>query len=148
MRCILSLNPDPRLAGLTLGRNAVIARGSDHYFFEHAHIPDHVAANGREIQDRIADDLSRAVIGDIAAAAGFVKINALLTQHIFAGEQVFAVAIAALCDYVRMLAEQENIFDRIRLAGGDDALLQRIGFGVTNEAEIDGKAVTVTVTSD
>jgi len=53
-----------------------------------------------------------------------------------------------LCDYVRMLAEQENIFDRIRLAGGDDALLQRIGFGVTNEAEIDGKAVTVTVTSD
>jgi hypothetical protein len=49
---------------------------------------------------------------------------------------MFALAVAALRDDMRMLAEQENVFDGARFARGDDAFLQRVRFGVTDETEI------------
>jgi hypothetical protein len=41
-----------------------------------------------------------------------------------------------------MLAQQQNIFDNAGFAGGDDAFLQYVRFGVTDESEVDNETLT------
>src|SRR5258706_15277589 len=53
---------------------------------------------------------------------------------------MLALTIASLGDHVRMLAEQQHVFDSAGFARRHDALLQRVRFRVADEAEIDGKA--------
>src|SRR5712671_5421910 len=76
--------PNSGLAGFASCGNAEIAGCADHDFFEHTHVPDYIASNSGEVEDRVADNLARSVIGDVATAAGFVKLDALLAQHVFA----------------------------------------------------------------
>jgi len=86
--------------------------------------------------------LARSVIGDVAAAASFVKRDTFLPQQIFACQQMLALAVAPLRDDVGMFAEQQHIIDGAGLARGHDAFLQSIRFGVVDETEIGDKAVT------
>jgi len=51
------IHPNP-CTGHALGRNSKLSARADHRFFQAAHIPCYVAANFREIQDWIADELS------------------------------------------------------------------------------------------
>src|ERR1043166_5709464 len=61
---------DPRAGHPRLPRrNHAVSRGrADHHFLELLEVPLDVTLEGAEIHDRIADDLSRAVIGHVAAA--------------------------------------------------------------------------------
>ena|ERR1700723_2198329 len=99
-------------------------RGANHCFFELMDVPADIPAMLGEIEDRIADDLPGAVIGDIAAAIGGMKLDIHLPKHAIRGAQVFELAVAAKRDDVRMLAEEQNIGNRTGLAGLDRATLQ------------------------
>ena len=56
------------------------------------------------------------MIGDVAAAIGGIELDAGAAQRVFARQQVFGVAVAALRDDVRMLDEQELIGNQSQLA--------------------------------
>ena len=116
--------------------HAEIGRGANHHFFELLDVPAHVAAMLREIQDGIADDLAGAVIGDVAAAIARMEGDVHLREQAFAGTQVFAFAIAAESDHVRMLAEQQDIGNRAGFARFHCARLQRTCRGIGQQPQI------------
>jgi hypothetical protein len=68
-----------------------------------------------------------------------VEFNALLTQDMFADEEVGAITVAAQGDDVGMRAEKEDVVDGVEFARGDDALLQDEGIGVRDQAKVDGE---------
>jgi len=130
------LNPDAGLAGNAKGGDAEISGGANHDFFKRADVPVNVAADDIEIENGIADDLTGAVIGDVAAAIGFAKLDIFLPQNIFGGEEIFLASVAAEGEDMWMLAEEENVVDGAGFAGGDDAPLEGVGVGPGEEAEI------------
>ena len=42
-----------------------------------------VSADTIKIQDRVADDLAGAMIGDVATAIGFAQLHAFLAEDVF-----------------------------------------------------------------
>ena len=83
-------NPHARASRDAERLDAERGGGLDHGLFELPHIPDHVAANFAELQNRIADNLSRAVVGDIAAAIGVMKLDAHLREQVIRSAQILA----------------------------------------------------------
>ncbi len=81
------------------------------------------------------------MIGDVPTATGLIKRDALLPQHVFAREQMLALAVASLRNHMRMLAEEQHVPDATGFARRHDALLQSVRFRVVDEAEVDGEAV-------
>jgi hypothetical protein len=51
-----------------------------------------------------------------------------------AGAEMFFFAVAAQGDGVRMLAEEQEVWDRAGFAGFDELMLERAGWGVGQEA--------------
>ena len=78
----------------------------------------HVAAIGLQVEDRIADDLAGTVIGDVAAAAGLVHLDAQLGEPLVGGDDVRAAAVAldAERDDGRVLQQEQEIGNRARRA--------------------------------
>src|ERR1700751_6304801 len=83
--CIFA-NPNTCLAHLALCRDSEICSSANHHFFQRAYVPEHIAFDGAELQDRITDNLPRAVIGDVAATRSLKIFDALLSQHVLAGQ--------------------------------------------------------------
>src|SRR6266849_5869431 len=133
------LDPDAGFAGDAIGGDGEIGGGADHGLFERTDVPVDVAANAVEIEDRIADDLAGAVIGDVAAAVGFAKFDTFLTKDVFGSEKIFLAGVAAEGEDVGMFTEEEDVVDGAGLAGGDDTLLEGVGFGPGDEAEVGGE---------
>src|SRR5205823_956952 len=73
----------------------------------------HVAAIRLQVDDRVADDLPRTVIRDIAAASGLVDLDAAGRQRVGRGEDVRSAAVAAHAErqHVRMLDEHQRVDD-------------------------------------
>src|SRR5260221_9165330 len=130
------LDPDAGFAGDAIGADAEIGGGADHGFFERADIPVNVASDGTEIQDGVADDLAWAVISDVAAAVGFAEVDIFLAEDIFGSEKIFLAGAAAEGQNVGMFAEEDDVVDGAGFAGGDDALLEGVGVGPGEEAEV------------
>jgi hypothetical protein len=94
-----------------------------------------VAAQAGEFDDRIANQLAGAVIGDLAAAGDTIDRD--VGGRI---EDVAGIGGAPEGIGVRMFEEQQGVADRIAHAGGDERILQRDGGGVFDGAEArDGK---------
>jgi hypothetical protein len=68
-----------------------------------------IQAVSLKVDDRIADDLSRSVKGDVAATLNFEQLDALAAKKVRRSDQVFLLGGAAECDYRRMLYEEEHI---------------------------------------
>ena len=97
----------------------------------------HVAAIRLEVHDGIADDLAGAVIGDVAAAAGLVDLDAARVQHLGRREDVRASAVAADTErqHVRMLDEQQQVADAVRSPILDERALDLERVRVRYDAE-------------
>ncbi len=54
-----------------VGHNAIASQRDDDRLLQHPQVAQHIAAVARELEDRVADDLAGAVVGDVAAAVGF-----------------------------------------------------------------------------
>ena len=74
-RHLLVSNPDAGQARDARSRNAEIRRGTNQHLFEIAHVAMHIAPIGLQVDDRIADDLPGAVIGDIAPSASMLPTS-------------------------------------------------------------------------
>jgi hypothetical protein len=130
------LNPEAGFAGDAMGGDAEIGGRADHDFFEGADVPVNVAADGIEIENGIADDLPGAVIGDVTAAIGFAELDIFLAEDIFGGEKIFLAGVAAEGEDVGMLAEEEDVVDGAGFAGDGNALLEGVGVGPGEKAEV------------
>ena len=87
---LLRADPGPGQPRDPAGLEAVLAGHPDHHLFEIAHVLVHVAAVRLQADDRVADDLARAVVGHIAAAAGLVNLDAQFGQPLRRGQHVRA----------------------------------------------------------
>ena len=131
--------PDPRAgqavnaAGLTPNAAAVAIITC----FEIAHVPVDIAAVGTQIDDGIPDELTGAVVGDVAAAAGFEDSTPGVFERLLGGQHVRAVVpdLRAERDDRRMFEEQQLVGNAAGLPRRDQLLLERKAFGVGNDAE-------------
>src|SRR5579864_681340 len=80
--------PCARQARQAPGGDPERGHGANQHVFEVANIPMDVAPIGSQIEDRIADELTRTVVGDVAAAAGLVHGHAGGCQLLGAGNEV------------------------------------------------------------
>ena len=67
---------DELLALPRLGGDAVVGQGADQHLLEVADVAPDVPPVGAEVDDRIADELPRAVVGDLAAAIALGDLDA------------------------------------------------------------------------
>ena len=95
----------------------------------------HVAAIGVEIDDQVSDDLAGAVIGDVAAPAGFEYADVPRGQFLARGQDVSAAAVAADAERQdrRMFDKQKQIVDRPCTPLLDQAVLEGERLPVTIE---------------
>ena len=106
----------------------------------------HVAAIRFEVDDRIADDLTRAVIRHIAATACLADFDPARGECFGRREDVRPPAIASGTErqHVRMLDEQQQIPNPIRLFVCDELALARQRIHVrhdTEAANLDGAKI-------
>ena len=96
-----------------------------------------VAAIDRQFEDGIADELARAVISDVAAAAGLEEPHALLRERFRGFEDIRAgvVIAGAERDDGRVFEEQELIRNPPLLSRLDQLPLQIERLLVTDDAE-------------
>ena len=89
----------------------------------------HVAAVGTQIEDRVADELSGAVVGDVAAATGFEDLDAARGELLGRRHDVSARRrqLDAERQDVRMLQQQQRVGDAVRAALLDERALQLDG---------------------
>jgi hypothetical protein len=50
--------------------------------------------------------------------------------------EIFAIAVAAQGDYVRMFAEEQDVWNGAGFVGFDELMLQRAGWGVGQDARV------------
>ena len=99
--------------------------GADQHFFELRHVLAHVALAFAEVDDRVADELAGTVIGDVAAARGLEKTDALRARASSrSARRLRDVAAAPEGDDGRMFEEEKLIGNRLVLPHLHELLLQ------------------------
>jgi hypothetical protein len=129
-------SPDAGLSRFAPGDNAELRRRTNHGLFEHSHIPHNVTPDLIEVQDRVAHNLPRPVIGDVAAARSLKVLNALLPKDIFAGKQVCALSAASKRNDMRMLTEEHHVPDGPGFSRCHHAFLKLQRFGIADQPEV------------
>ena len=127
-------DPDSRAFRNAAGLDTEIRQRIDERLFDRAHVRAHIALPVAQVQDGIADDLSRSVIGDVAAAVGGMEGDAGAGQDFFASQEVFHVTVAAERDGVGVLQQDELVGDGVGLALRHQPLLPFKGGAVLHRA--------------
>ena len=94
-------------------------------------------AKSAQVEDGIADDLSGAVKGDIAAAVAFEQLDAALGKEFGRSDYVCGFRVAAERDDRRVFEQEQDIADLFFFAQRDQLLLQAQAGGVVDGAELD-----------
>src|SRR5581483_1599616 len=81
-----------------------------------ANICAYIALPQAKVNDGIGDNLSGAMIGDVAAAIGFVQFDAMTLEDPGWRQQIFGMSVAADGDHVRVLNEQQRVDPGARFA--------------------------------
>jgi hypothetical protein len=92
-----------------------------------------------EIKDGIADDLTRAVEGDIATAITFEKLDAALGEGFGGGDDICGFRVAAQRDDWFVLEQEKDVADFFFFAEVDEPPLQAQARGVIYGAELDDR---------
>ena len=135
--------PNAGEAGDASGRHAKLTAKPDQRFFHQAHEVDRAqaralrVAQAAQVEDRVADELPRPVIGHVPAAVDLVEGNAARGQQLIGRENVGAPRVAAQREHGRVLEQQQHVADAPRGAQGDEFFLQAQRFAVVHAAEIE-----------
>ena len=133
-------DPNAGEAGAAGGDEAEGTDGVDEDLFEEAEVGVEVFAGG-EGDDRIADELAGAVVGDIAATVGFRDLDALGGETGGVPDEVsFRAGAKADGEDGVMLGEDEGIADFAGEVLRDESLLGRAGGLVARAAPVDDRA--------
>src|SRR5581483_2758577 len=110
--------PDAGESGDAGAGDAEVSAGADEHFFEAADVFDDAdfGSEGAEIEDGVADELSGAVEGDVAAAITFDQLDALLREEVGRGDDVFLFRIAAEGDDGGVFEKEEGVVNDAALA--------------------------------
>ena len=119
----------------------------DHHAFEVAHVAMHVAAIRPQVEDGIANELTRPVIRHVTAAAGLDDVDTEPTQRLGCGEDVLA-GICALHpdgDDGWMLQQQQQVVRPPGFAILDEGTLQieRLAVAHDSKAADEQRAVLI-----
>ena len=125
------------------GLHPVLAGDEDHGLGEAAHVAPDVAAVGPagiaaapgEIEDGVADELARPVVGHVAAAAGLDPVDAARRERLRRVEDVARLGATAERDHRLVLDEQHHVADRARAPRLDEVLLEGVHGLVATAAE-------------
>ena len=90
----------------------------------------------REVDDRVADELARRVIGDVAAARDLVHADAARRERVRGDEQVLAARAAAERHDRRVLEQQQRVGARAAAPRRDELVLERERIAVGDLAEL------------
>ena len=90
-----------------------------------------------QIEDRVADKLAGAVIGDVAAAVDLVERDAARGQKLVRRQDICALGVAAQREHGRMLEQQKHVADAAFGAQRDQLLLQAQCLAVIHAPEIE-----------
>ena len=106
--------PDTGALADALGHDAEVAAGADKNLFEQTNVVDRTEVRAflagevaAEVDDGIADELARAVVGDVSTAIDFVEFDSALGEKIVAGENVGAMAVAAKSEDRRVFEQEQ-----------------------------------------
>src|SRR5262249_35271389 len=134
---LFSSDPGARQSFNAMRGNAVIGADANHDLFEIANVPMHIASVGTQIEDRISDDLAGAVICHVAAATGFMHLDALHRKLPLGGRDMrTTVTPDAESNHRRMLKQEQQIGHAAGTTLFNDVLLQfeRLAVGTKPEA--------------
>ena len=112
-------DPGAGQPGSRAGVDAERRRRANHHFLEIANVSVDIAAVGPEIENRIADELPRTVIGDVAATTGFEQPRRRRAASVGGDAMMFERSLRVLHaerDDRRMLEQQELIGNASGLA--------------------------------
>jgi len=103
--------PDPyaRPTDPTAGTEAKRCEGLDQDPFKSPKVEMYVAAMLRQIEDRVAHQLARAVIRNVAPALHVAKLNPPRGKRRFLDQQMSVLSAASERDHRGMLEEQEQV---------------------------------------
>lgn len=105
-------DPDAGGAFGALAGDFELAERADDGFFEEAHVGVQVEAVAIQIDDRVGDELPRAVEGDVAAAIGFDDLDSAEFEHLRGGQKIL-LGIGAAAD-----GDDGGVFNEHEHAGG------------------------------
>ena len=114
---VVKAAPDAGESGDATGADAINSAEADQRFFHHADEVDGTesAAAGvlqaAEIEDRVADQLSGAVVGDVAATIDFVQGDTAAGQQVIRCKDVGSAGVAAEGEDRGMLEQEDGVFD-------------------------------------
>ncbi len=137
----------PVSPAMRAGRDAVVGTGPDHDLLEVPDVAVDVAPVGGEVEDRVAHDLPRAVIGDVAAPARLEELEAAVLERVLGEEHVLAPRVAAQGEDGVVLEEEQGVGDPPGLPVRHQLRLERVGTrpsaaargGVTSSAPRTGR---------
>src|SRR5262245_24819970 len=133
---LLSANPRTRQSFHAMRGHAVVSADANHHLLEIANVLMHIASVRTQIEDRVSDDLSGAVIGHIAAATGFVHLYAVHCKLPFGGcDMRTAVMPDAEGNHGWMLEQEQHIGNAAGTTLFDECLLQFERLGIGNKAK-------------
>lgn len=137
------VGPDAGSLADALGGDAEVFAGENECLFDEANEVDGAevwaAFAGKiaaEVEDRVTDELTGAVVGDVATTVDFVNLDASASEELVGGEDVGTGGVAAEGENGRMLHEQEGVAEGAGFAGRDDLLHDPQTFGVGDAAEL------------
>ena len=132
------VDPRPGEPGLPASRDAERSRHSNHDFFESPDILMHVAPVWIQVEDGIADDLTRSVVRHIAPSSRFEDLDTSCGQRFWCRQDVRGthLPLHAERNDVRMLEEQKKVPDTTGAALFHERLLkrERLAIGDSSEA--------------
>ena len=119
------------------GRDTERRSDANHDFLEVADISVHVEAVGPQIEDRIADELTRAVERHVSASARFEKLDTVSFERLRSREHVRAIVAGpdSERDDRRVLEQEELIGNPVGLPFLDELLLEFQRLGVSDDPE-------------
>ncbi len=139
----LQVAPDARQSANATGLNTEFGAKADESFFQKAdevHGADAATTlitQAAQIEDGVANELARAVIGDVTATVDVVECDTAAGKKFTGGKDVGAVRITAQGKDRRMFEEQKNITDAVLLAHFNQLRLKTQRFAVVDAAEIE-----------
>src|SRR5688500_18165402 len=110
---LFGTNPCARAPCHPAGLDTEVAAGPEHDIFQIAHVLVHVTAIGMEIEDRIANELTGTMIGDVAAPPGLMKFDVPRREQLRRRDQMrtCGVRFDAERDDMRMFEQKEEVGD-------------------------------------
>ena len=102
------LRPHPRVSGLPPSPRPEAGQGADEGLFHRPHVGDDFAGVG-QAENRVADQLAGAVVGDVPAPVDVEPLRPQLRQARLGNQQVGAVPVAPHRIHVGMLHQQQIV---------------------------------------